>query len=73
MRVNIDGVEYVSGYDFEEEFLAVGNPGGARGWREEGMPYKCAEELGLEAHGSKFYYPVEAGHAWFRGEEEVTI
>ena len=67
MRTTINGVEYVSGYEFLDEFVATTEA--AISWREEGIPYKRAEELDMEEHGSEYYYPVEACHAWFRGEE----
>ena len=66
MRITVDGVEYISGREFNEEFCA--DPTSTDKWRCEGMPFIFGKDVGLPKGCTTYLYPVEACHAWFRGE-----
>lgn len=66
MRIVKDGVEYVSGRDFYNEFIA--DKYLAEKWREEGMPFVLAQAFGIPRNITKYLFPVAKCQAWFRGE-----
>ena len=67
MKITIDGEVYMNGNDFFKELCC--SQGIVDIWRCEGMPFAFAVDFGFSGEKSKYLYPVEKCHAWFRGEE----